>query len=191
MYGRIFRGLSPGAIAIDCGANVGDITAMMARRGATVHAFEPNPHAFAVLQKRFEGNPQVHCHNQGVWNKQDSLQLFLHREATAGQGEWSVGSSLLSFKGNVDANHAVKVDLIDLAAFIQSLGQPVALLKIDIEGAECEVLEQFLAADLHERVALTVVETHDHKIPELKNRTDAIRREIKARGINNIRLNWF
>ncbi len=191
MYGRIFRELGPSAIAIDCGANVGDITEMMARKGATVHAFEPNPYAFAVLKKRFEGNPQVHCHNRGVWNRADTLQLFLHREATAGQVAWSVGSSLLDFKGNVDAGHSVRVELIDLAAFIQSLGQPVALLKIDIEGAECEVLEQFLAAGLHERVVLTVVETHDHKIPELKNRTAAIRQQIQARGINNVRLNWF
>ena len=191
LYGRIFRNLGPGAIAIDCGANVGDITQMMARTGASVHAFEPNPHAFAVLKQRFEDNPQVYCHNKGVWNKEDTLRLFLHRKAGEGQVEYSVSSSLLSFKGNVDAAQSVEVGLIDLAAFIRSLGQPVALLKIDIEGAECEVLEQLLAEDLHKVIRLTVVETHDHKIHELKPRTDALRQQIRERGIRNIRMNWF
>src|SRR5215213_9742927 len=36
-------GLKPGDLAIDCGANVGEITARMRASGATVYAFEPNP----------------------------------------------------------------------------------------------------------------------------------------------------
>lgn len=191
MYGRIFNKLGPESIAIDCGANVGDITHMMARTGATVYAFEPNPYAFAQLAKRFANSPNVHCLNQGVWHKADTMKLFLHKEAKAGQVEFSVGSSLLPFKGNVDADHSVSVELIDLTAFIQQLNKSIAILKIDIEGAECEVLEKFLAADLHTIVNLTVVETHDHKIPELKGPTDSIRQQVATRNINNIRLNWF
>src|SRR3546814_4183293 len=42
--------LRPGDIAIDCGANVGRFTRPIAEGGATVHAFEPNPDAFAELR---------------------------------------------------------------------------------------------------------------------------------------------
>src|SRR3546814_19939216 len=43
--------LRPGDIAIDCGANVGRFTRPIAEGGATVHAFEPNPDAFAELSR--------------------------------------------------------------------------------------------------------------------------------------------
>ena len=47
-----FHRLGPGDVAIDCGANLGAITRIMARGGAEVHAFEPNPDAYAVLKAR-------------------------------------------------------------------------------------------------------------------------------------------
>jgi len=83
------------------------------------------------------------------------------------------------------------VELVDLTEFIENLDQPVDLLKIDIEGAECEVLEKFLQKNLHEKVKLTLVETHDTKIPGLKEKTDAIRQIIKERKISNVNLSWL
>src|SRR3546814_4893063 len=47
--------LRPGDIAIDCGANVGRFTRPIAEGGATVHAFEPNPDAFAELSRNLAG----------------------------------------------------------------------------------------------------------------------------------------
>ena len=52
-YDRIFHALKKGEIAIDCGVNIGHYTEVMARKGATVHAFKPNPHAFKVLKEKF------------------------------------------------------------------------------------------------------------------------------------------
>lgn len=39
--------------AIDCGASVGSITAHLCKSVATVYSFEPNPHAFEMLQSKF------------------------------------------------------------------------------------------------------------------------------------------
>src|SRR5690348_12928173 len=47
--------LGPGDIAIDLGAHVGTITERLARTGATVHAFEPDPDAFAILSAQMAG----------------------------------------------------------------------------------------------------------------------------------------
>ena len=93
---------APGDIAIDCGANLGDVTVPLAANGATVHAFEPNPHAFRVLQKRTARFPNVHCYNQGVLDRPDKLRLYLHKRAAGNQVKWANGSSLLAFKANVD-----------------------------------------------------------------------------------------
>ena len=37
---------SPGDIMIDCGANIGDVSAPFAALGATILAYEPNQHAY-------------------------------------------------------------------------------------------------------------------------------------------------
>jgi FkbM family methyltransferase len=187
---RIFERLQPGDLAIDCGANVGLVTERMAARGAIVHAFEPNPYAYAELTRRFAGNPSVLCHPQGVWHANSTLKLFLHENAAADQVAWSTGSSLLSFKNNVSAESFHEVQVIDLLEFINALARPVRLLKIDVEGAECEILEAFIARRFHEKVELTLVETHERKIPQLRERTEAIRRSIRALGIHNINLDW-
>jgi FkbM family methyltransferase len=70
--------LEPSDIAIDCGANIGNITALLCRSGATVYAFEPNPFAFKELQKRFLGNPNVHCFQKGVLDENGMTHLYLH-----------------------------------------------------------------------------------------------------------------
>ena len=75
---EVFEHLGPNDIAIDCGANVGEVTEVMARRGAKVYAFEPNPYAFDVLQKRFADNPRVICLKKAVSDRDDVLKLFLH-----------------------------------------------------------------------------------------------------------------
>src|SRR5262245_51819241 len=59
----------PGDVMIDCGANVGDVTSLLARSGATIYAFEPNPLCFAILSNRFKAMSMVHCFNQGVMNR--------------------------------------------------------------------------------------------------------------------------
>lgn len=191
MFDRYLSGLTSGSIAIDCGANVGDISSRLATTGATVYAFEPNPYAFAKLQNRTSGYPNVTCWNKGVWDKNTTASLYFHEEAADNHEFWSFASSIFSNKGNVDPNHSTEVELIDLTEFIEQLGQPVDLLKIDIEGAECDVLDKFLEKNLQDKVKLTLVETHDTKIPGLKEKTEAIRQIIKEKGITNIRLSWL
>ncbi|MDB6155087.1 MAG: hypothetical protein JWL90_3540 [Chthoniobacteraceae bacterium] len=189
-HAGVCAGLKAGDVAIDCGANVGDMTALMAATGATVYAFEPNPAAFGVLSARFKNATNVHCLNQAVLDRKETVRLFEHVRANEDPVYWSNGSSILEFKGNVDKGRWAEVEAIDLAEFIRSLKQRVGVLKIDIEGAECAVLERLIGQNLHELVDLILVETHDHKIAELRSRTDALRALIASRGLGHIRLDW-
>jgi FkbM family methyltransferase len=191
MFNHHLKDLNPEGIAIDCGANVGDIAVRLAKTGIQVYAFEPNPHAFKKLQSRVGDFENVECINKGVWDRNITTQLYLHIEAAKNGEFWSFASSIFSNKGNVDSGHSVDVELVDLTKFIEKLNQPVDFLKIDIEGAECEVLEKFLHKNLHHKVKLTVVETHDTKIPGLKEKTDRIRQIIKDKGVTNVKLSWL
>lgn len=179
-----------GDIAIDCGANVGDITEILARRGATVHAFEPNPHAFAALQDRFRDRRNVICHQAGVSDRDTVRKLFMHVEAGKDPVFWSTGSSVLDFKSNVSTEHYVEAEFIDLARFIAELGQPVGVLKLDIEGAECPVIEHLIDTGVIRSIGQLFVETHDHRIPELKPETDALRERVAREGWTQIDLEW-
>ena len=96
-------GLARGDVAIDCGANIGNVTSQLARGGATVHAFEPNPDAYAVLERRFERTETVHLHPQAVLDRAGVARLYFHVDAVHDPVGASIGSSMLAFKGNVDA----------------------------------------------------------------------------------------
>lgn len=189
-YDYLFSRLKPGDLAIDCGANVGEVTRKMAKCGARVYAFEPNPYAFARLRKNLIRYSNVTCINKAVLDRQEKVKLFLHNRSDEDEVYWSTGSSVLDCKGNVDVDKFCEVDAIDLLEFIKNLGEDVAILKIDVEGAECPIINKLIDSGRHLHVGIILVETHDDKIPELKEQTEDLRRKIAARQIENIILDW-
>jgi FkbM family methyltransferase len=185
----LFRQLRPGDVAIDCGANVGEVTRRMARPGVQVFAFEPNSHAFEVLQSKFTGNGDVVCLKKAVADRVGSVRLYLHQNSEADPILWSVGSSLIESKGNVDRDRYEEVEAVDLCEFISKIDRPIRILKIDIEGAEVTLLNKLIDLNLHKRVSKIVVETHE-RIPSLAEPTDRLRERIRLEGIRNIDLTW-
>jgi len=183
-------GLQEADVVIDCGANVGDMTAVMAEGGATVHAFEPNPHACAVLRKKFEPNPRVQIHEAAVHIADGTLRLYLHENSSEDEVYWSNGSSLLSEKPNVSGERFVEARTIDLAAFIDALPDRVRLLKMDIEGAEVEVLRRLIETGALDKVDVLFVETHEKKMPWLEPVTTKLKNEIRAHPTCRVRFDW-
>ena len=183
--------LGPGDIALDCGANVGNVTTRMASTGAVVYAFEPNPHAYSALEKRFAGAPNVHTINKAVLDRNDSMRLYLHENAGEDPIKWSTGSSLLDFKGNVNTETYVDVETIDLAAFIEDLNTNVKVVKMDIEGSEVQVINKMIDTGIIRKIEHLLVETHDKKVPELREDTDTLRQRIADNNLTNIDLEWI
>ena len=187
---EVFEHLGPDDSAIDCGADVGEVTEVMGRRGAKVYAFEPNPYAFDVLQKRFADNPRVICLNKAVSDRDDVLKLFLHEKADRDPLGRSNSSSLLGVKSNINPDNWVEVEAINLADFIKQLSAPVALIKMDIEGAEFDVLDHLLECDVLSNVGNVFVETHEKRIPSLQQRKERLQQLMQERNITNVNLNW-
>ncbi len=178
-------------IIIDGGANVGGITSKCVRTGATVHAFEPNPVCYDILRRRFAMMPNVHIHNVGLMDRNCTLTLsspkahngFTDIEAT-------VAGSFVAESFDTDVEQE-SIECIDASEFIQSLDRPVALLKLDIEGAEIEVINRILDTGAVDRVKMAVVETHERFSPELAKQTDKLRERISVEGLNDrFRLDW-
>lgn len=184
---RYYSKIRPGDVVVDCGAHVGSITQSFIDRGAVVHAFEPHPEAFARLTKRFSSEPRVHCYNQAVSKESGILNLYL---ADADDSMDAVqASSLMAEKDNISIDRYVQVEAIRLADFLTKLG-PVRFLKMDIEGAEYDVLPDVIDAGLHKQIDYIVVETHERHMG-LKEKHAALLAKIARDKIKNIDLNWL
>jgi len=183
--------IKEGDVVIDCGANIGQETIPLAKTGAEVYSFEPNPYAFEELKKATKDFPKVHCINKGVLDKNDKMKLYLHENSDDDELTWSTGSSFVAEKKNVKKDKFVEIEIIDLIEFIRNLNTNIKLLKIDVEGVEYEILDKLIDSGLLNKVEQVLVETHAEKIPELKEKDTAIRKKIEDRKITNINLNWI
>jgi FkbM family methyltransferase len=182
--------LRPGDLAIDLGANAGLFTQPMALTGADVMAFEPDPHAFALLQQRVGGHANVTLIAAAAGAEAGHVQLYRHRDFATAPDRRTTSSSLIVDKRNVDPTQAIQVEVKDFTAFLQGLNRDVALLKIDIEGAEVALLERLLADPVANRIDRIFVETHERMLPELAARTLALKTAAKARAKPVINWDW-
>jgi FkbM family methyltransferase len=189
-FEKVLKTLRPGEIAIDCGANIGKFTAPMANTGATVFAFEPDPEAFVRLRERLGNFENVTLIDKAVGGTNGLVRLYRAVDFAEDPCKRTVASSIFASKQNVDDAAAVTVEQIELAAFIAALDKPVALLKLDIEGAEVPVIEHLLETRTIDGVRNLFVETHEKRIPELASRTALLREQLVKRGGINANFNW-
>jgi FkbM family methyltransferase len=189
-FDQALESLRVGDVAIDCGANVGSITELLARTGADVHAFEPHPAAFARLCERIAPYPNARAVQACITATPGPVRLHLHKWDKEDPAHWSTGASIIPEKRNLAADSALTVDGISLVDFIRELDRPVKILKMDIEGAEVAVLNQLLDAGLHTVITKAFVEVHGNQIPSLKAPTEALRKRLQSMGADHFRLDW-
>ena len=177
-------------IGIDCGANVGLVTQDLLNHCDHVYCFEPNPFAFKVLESRLSGLKNVTCFNKAVLDRQDKVKLFFHENSHKNEVEWSTGSSLLDFKGNVLKEKFIEVEAVDLCQFIKKLDSPIEILKIDVEGVEYGIVNKLIDTQLIYDIKNVFVEVHAKKIPELKEKEEQLKKRIADLNLKNINLDW-
>lgn len=189
-FETVAKRLSKGDIAIDCGANVGCYTRMLAANGATVYAFEPDPHCHDILCRTFAGHPGITILNHAVGVETREAMLYRANDFHSDPDRKSQSSSLYVSKSNICSTSAIPVLQIDLIPFIEALPGQVAVLKMDIEGAEIPVLERLLDTRVIDRIDHIFVETHERQIDDLSDRTLALRQRITEEGRRNLNLDW-
>lgn len=146
-----FRSESDAPTVIDAGANTGLATYYVKRtcKAGRVICFEPDPDNFALLEANIAASnfEDVELHRAAL-STQDGEALFQGRPDAPLAGS-------LAPRAPTGDEVAVPVKTLRLAAF---LDQPVGLLKLDIEGAEADVLED--CADHLDQVENVFVEVH-------------------------------
>ena len=161
----LHRFLSPGDVFLDIGANVGvfaiDIALHLGRRGK-VHAFEPAADAARELEKN--------AHRAGVSDRVDIFRIALGSKTELrtlhadprDPLDWSKRS--LFSAGPVVGEVIVRAfdDLVEAKEIVLPNG--LHAVKIDVEGAEAEVLHGMVRTMRELRPRIAVVETmQDHQ----------------------------
>lgn len=158
--GWCIRAGSLTAASVVYSAGVGDnITfdeSLIARYGCAVHGFDPTPKAQAFIAARRP--PQFHLHVCGLAG---STRLATFRLP---KNEQAVSGSIL------ESNHlqpqGFDVALKSLADLMQDFGHDrIDLLKMDIEGAEYEVIDSIVRDGLGSRINQILVEFHHRFTP--------------------------
>jgi FkbM family methyltransferase len=129
--------LSPGMRFVDVGAQVGYfsiIAAALVTEAGTVHAFEPDPESFARLVANSQTYPWVRTHNSVVSNSTGEIPFY--RSPKAEESGWGAIFDQDGERATVTA-HASTLDSWKSVEAIETID----FIKIDVEGAECRVLE--------------------------------------------------
>lgn len=187
--------LRPGDVVVDCGANQGDVTGPLAETGALVHAFEPDPYNLAKLTERFAKVTNVHLHGAAVGVAAGTVQLMRAANWDANPDLASVKSTVVVGGQNIAEGEGIDVPMIDFPAFLRGLvlahGR-VAFVKIDIEGAELDLLTAMLDLRLFDHIQLTVAETHERKFKDLRPRFAELRARVaETYPPTRVNLDWI
>lgn len=138
-----------GQVVVDVGAGIGTFTAKASHQvGPTgfVYAFEPEPENLTLLKRNTEKLKNTRIFQRALWSSSGVKTLYVHSKNWGGH----------SFYPHKYAGDEIEVHTVTLDEVVKGR---VDFLKIDIEGAELEVLKgserilreykPFIAVELH------------------------------------------
>jgi FkbM family methyltransferase len=140
--------INPGDLCFDIGAHLGDRVRAWSRLGARVIALEPHPATMNWLRRWYGYLPNITLIEQAVGAQAGSTTLWISRltpSVSTISREWlTTVQSNRRFAG-VRWDEQIPVNVTTLDALISQYGKP-AFCKIDVEGAELEVLQGLSSA---------------------------------------------
>lgn len=136
---------------IDAGGFRGEWTdEMLCRYGAKVVIFEPNPPYAARLRDRYNANDRVEVIEAALSDQTGCMALSLCDE----------GSALMS-SASASASARIEVRLVDVHKFIdERFSNGLGCLKLNVEGAEFEILEKLLSVGKVDGIRFILVQFH-------------------------------
>jgi FkbM family methyltransferase len=172
--------IRPGDCVWDVGANVGRYTAQFAARageGGSVYAFEPSPVNFARLSETCAGAANVHLLRCALGEADGQMRF------EQGGDDLGATSRIVEQGGQVVAIRAGDCLIADGSAAKPNV------LKIDVEGFECEVLDGMHGVLADPRLRTVGVEVHFGRLEE-RGLRDGPRRIERLLRDASFRVDW-
>jgi FkbM family methyltransferase len=155
-----FKSDKEAPVIFDCGANIGmaSLYFKWLYPKSRIQSFEPDPHTYALLQKNIQRNQlDVETHNCALWNQDTEIDFFTDRT--------NPGGLLMSTDASRARGEPIKVPARRLSGFIHDT---VDFLKLDVEGAEHQVLSDLAQTGKLAKIRQMVIEYH-HRIGQQKS----------------------
>lgn len=147
-----------------------------------VYCFEILPKFNKILCNMQNMMKNVHYVNKAVWTKDDNLPFYLSTISDDGNSIFSTKTS-----NKIDTLNPIMVETIDFSQWLLSTFDESynIILKMDIEGAEYDVLEKMIRDNSIARVSKLYVEWHHFKISDISEaRHKALIKALKDRNID-------
>jgi FkbM family methyltransferase len=160
------------SVFFDCGAAVGAMSLVSASLGAQVIAYEPMEHIHQLALTNIGLNPKyksrIELKNYAIGNSEVSISII-------GKPERRILSEIVSSKRNFQ-DKPIKV--LDLKKEIKETEGKAIVLKIDIEGAEFDLLSDIKLLNLlKKRKAICILALHP-----------GFSRPVRGKGIRALRM---
>lgn len=177
------------SLAIDCGANIGTYTELMARSGARVLAIDPEPLVHETLDRLVDKYTNITVLKAAASTADSNQLLYRRSDLMSDPLTYSQSSSIMNDKINIDTESYINVETISLSRLVMEFGY-VDLVKMDIEGAEIDVIEDLIETGAMDHIGLMFVETHEDRVPSIKRRTAALRSKLHDLYPGRVNLDW-
>ncbi|MDP7457741.1 MAG: FkbM family methyltransferase, partial [Candidatus Woesearchaeota archaeon] len=156
---EMVKNLKNSKVFVDVGTHLGYFTCLAGKilENGRVDAFEVEKNAFALLKKNLDLNElkNVNVYNVAVTDKKGTIKIPLQ----------SKPSPFFSIVGNDKDSEFIEVDAIALDDFYSKKDYQPDVVKIDVEGAEMQVL-QGMKSLLETRDLVLFIELHGNVLPE-------------------------
>ncbi len=127
--------------------------------GCNILVFEPVKEFYALIKERFAGNGKVHVYNLGLGTKDETLNI----------GVDGMSTSVLSKGEN-------KIEIKDISPLLSGFTK-IDLAKMNIEGAEYDLLDYIIEKGLQTKLVNIQVQFHNN-ISDYENRREKIRHAL-------------
>lgn len=142
----------------DVGAHIGLATIFFKQRYplARITAFEPNPNTFPLLEENtyFNNIHNVTLHNVALGKQSSKRTLYID---SSNGGGFSTASFLKDAWDGTQENLGIEVVTEPLSKYINST---IDLVKIDIEGAEQEIIKELEESGKIRNIKNIIIEFH-------------------------------
>jgi FkbM family methyltransferase len=149
-----FKTPSKSPVIIDCGANIGMATLYFKKLFPTakIIAFEANPHVYQILKKNMENNNlfDVEINNVALYDEEKEVSFF-----TADQS----GNLRGSIRQERGGKNKITVQAKKLSNYIRQINR-IDLIKIDVEGAEVNIINDLFNSSLLHKADQYIIEYH-------------------------------
>jgi FkbM family methyltransferase len=143
---------------IDCGSNIGMsiLYFKMIYPSSIILAFEPDSEAFLCLERNVTANRlhSVDAHRNALSRTEGCIDFYYDQD-----NRGSLGMSIIRARM---PRHKQVVEAVRLSRFIE---REVDFLKLDVEGAELDIIEELCSEGKLGYIKQMVIEFHHHIVP--------------------------